>query len=134
MLVSICYETINNSVSIFHTQFVLDLFLFFKQFQSHCVCKAFFRTKSKPSSNLNHKEGKQEEATTNKSTTISGSWVKNKSRVIYPWNSFLGEREEGSFSRAIMKATNYPKDSFPRQQFPGGYCHGAIIFEVIVRN
>ena len=60
--------------------------------------KLFFVQKSKPSSNLNHKEGKQEEATTNKSTTISGSWVKNKSRVIYPWNSFLGEGEGGQFS------------------------------------
>ena len=117
---------------------ILNLFLtcssFLSSFNLIVFVKLFFVQKSKPSSNLNHKEGKQEEATTNKSTTISGSWVKNKSRVIYPWNSFLGEGEGGSFPRAIMKATNYPKDSFPREQFPGGYCHGAIIFEVIVRN
>ena len=47
----------------FHAQFVLDLFLFFKQFQSHCICKVFLMQKSKSSTNLNHKEGKQEETT-----------------------------------------------------------------------
>ena len=48
---------------LFHIQFVLDLFFFFKQFQSHCVYKVFLIQKSKSSTNLNHKEGKQEKAT-----------------------------------------------------------------------
>lgn len=43
MLVSICWKridkTINKSISLFHTQFVLDLFFFSKPFQSHCIYK-----------------------------------------------------------------------------------------------
>ena len=46
-------------------QIILDLFLFFKQFQSHCVLKFSLIQKSKSSTNLNHKEGKQNEATIN---------------------------------------------------------------------
>ena len=45
--ISICCESINNSVSLFHTQFVLDLFFFFKQCQSHCVYKVFSYSKIK---------------------------------------------------------------------------------------
>ena len=45
MLVSICYKSINNSVSIFHSQFVLDMFFFFKSFQSHCFYKVFSYTR-----------------------------------------------------------------------------------------
>ena len=39
MSVSICWVSIDKSVSLFHTQFVLDLFFFSKQFQSHCIYK-----------------------------------------------------------------------------------------------
>ena len=42
LLVSLCYGSINKSVSIFRAQFVLDLFFFFEQFQSHC----FFLSKN----------------------------------------------------------------------------------------
>ena len=66
MSVSIYWESINKSVSLFHTQFVLDLFFFSKQFQSHCIYKVFSYTnliKSKSSTDLNPKEEKQEEAT-----------------------------------------------------------------------
>ena len=45
-----------------HKQFVLDLFFLFKQFQSHFI-KFFLIQKSNSSAKLNHKEGKQEEAT-----------------------------------------------------------------------
>ena len=45
----------------FHAQFVLDLFFFFKQFQSHCIYQVFPMQKSKSSTSLNLKEGKQEE-------------------------------------------------------------------------
>ena len=55
-------RSINNSVSVFHTQFVLDLFFLFKQFQSHFI-KFFLIQKPNSSAKLNHKEGKQEEAT-----------------------------------------------------------------------
>ena len=41
---SICCENINNSL--FHIQYVLDLFFFFKQFQSYCVYKVFPSTKN----------------------------------------------------------------------------------------
>ena len=30
-----------------------------------------------------------------------------------------------------MQATNHPKGRFPRGQFSGGYCQGAIIFGLI---
>ena len=55
LLVCNCYRSINKSVSIFHTQFVLDLFFFFKQFKSHCFSKVFLMQESNPSTNLNHK-------------------------------------------------------------------------------
>ena len=51
-----------NELSLFHTQFIIDLF-FFTQFQSHCVYKLFLIQKSKYGTNLTHKEGKQEETT-----------------------------------------------------------------------
>ena len=47
MLISIGCESINNSVSLFHAQFVLDLFFFFKQFQSHCIYEVYSYTKIK---------------------------------------------------------------------------------------
>ena len=47
LLVSICYGRINKSVSIFHTQFVLHLLFFFKQFQFHCFYRVFSNTKVK---------------------------------------------------------------------------------------
>ena len=52
--------------------------------------KIFFIQKSKSSTNLNHKEEKQEEATIDKSTAISDSCEKNISCVIYPWDNFPG--------------------------------------------
>ena len=63
VFVSFCREDINNSILLFHTQFVLDLLFFFKMFQSHCFYKVIFIQKSKPITNLNHKERKNEEAT-----------------------------------------------------------------------
>ena len=55
-------KNLNKSVSLFHTQFILDLF-FFTQFQSHCVYKLFLIQKSNYGTNLNRKKGKQEETT-----------------------------------------------------------------------
>ena len=43
--VSIFCESINKSDSLFDTQFILDLFFLFKQFQSHCFYKVFSYTK-----------------------------------------------------------------------------------------
>ena len=109
MLVCICCKSINNSVSLFRTQFVLDLLSFFKQFQFHCINLVL-----KSSINLNHKEGKLEEATIDKSTTISDSWGKNISG-------------EGGGARG-------GGGDLYREEFPWGYCHGAIVFRVIVRK
>ena len=66
--------------------------------------KIFFIQKSKSSTNLNHKEGKQEEATIDKSTAISDSCEKNISCVIYPWDDFPGGRGMGGvvYLRTIM--------------------------------
>ena len=52
--------------------------------------KFFLVKKSKSNTNLNHKEGKQEEATVDKCTTISDTWEKSIVCVIYPWDSFPG--------------------------------------------
>ena len=50
-------------------------------------------------------------------------------------NLSLGQCSWGSvFLGAIMQATNHLKDNFPRRQFPGGYCQGAIIFGVVIRD
>ena len=47
MSVSICCESVNKSVSLFHTQFPHDLLFFLNQFQSLCVYKVFSYTKIK---------------------------------------------------------------------------------------
>ena len=116
--------------------FILNLFLtcssFWSSFSHTVFIKFFLIQKSKSSTNLNHKEGKQEEATIDKSTSISDSWGKNMSCVIFPWYNLPGGWEV--FLGAIMQATNYPKGNFPWGQFPWGYCQGAIIFGVIVRK
>ena len=61
----ICVESINNSVSISINQF--NLFLtcssFVSSFSLTVFIKFFLIQKSKPSTNLNRKEGKQEKAT-----------------------------------------------------------------------
>ena len=62
--VSICCESINKSVSLFDTQFILDfVLLFLSSFSLTVFIKFFLIQKSKSSTNLNHKEGKQEETT-----------------------------------------------------------------------
>ena len=55
----------NNSVSIFHAHFVRYLFFFLSSFNLTVFIKFFLIQKSKSSTNLNLKEGKQEEATIN---------------------------------------------------------------------
>ena len=57
--VSIYWESMNKSVSMFHTQFALDLFFFSKQFQSHCVCKVFAFTKIKVNPQKKNKKKQQ---------------------------------------------------------------------------
>ena len=52
-----------------------------------CI-KSFLIQKSKSSTTLNDKEGKQEQATITQSTAIFDSWGKNISSVIYPWENF----------------------------------------------
>ena len=47
MSVYFCCESINKSISLFYTQFVLDLFFFFKQFPSHFSVSFFSYTKIK---------------------------------------------------------------------------------------
>ena len=123
MLISICYESINNSVLIFDTQVVLDLFFFFRQYNLTVFIKFFLIQ----STNLNHKEGKQEEATVDSSTTISDSWGKDISCVVYPWDKvrearfssgnyvcdISSERHSGVISRGILLGGNYFEDNFP---------------------
>ena len=56
---------------------------------------------------------------------------KNISCVIYPWDNVLG----GQFSsRQLCRQQIIPKTIFLRGSFEGGYCQGAIIFVVIVRE
>ena len=55
----------NNSVSIFHAHFVPYLFFFLSSFNPTVFIKFFLIQKSKSSTNLNLKEGKQEEVTIN---------------------------------------------------------------------
>ena len=115
MSVSICCESINNPGSLFYTKFVLD---FFKQFQSHCVYKVLIQK-----SNLNLKEGKQEEAYTDESTTLSDS-------CSFPWDhlsegQYVGDKSSerqfslGTISRGILLGGNYLSG--------WGNCPGAII-------
>ena len=52
-----------------------------------------------------------------------------------PYHLLCKRFSSGSFIYgAKMKATNHPKGNFPRWQFLGGYCQGAVIFAVIVRE
>ena len=59
---------------------ILNLFLtcssFLSSFSLTVFIKFFLTQKLKSSTNLNHKDGKQEEATIDESTTISDSWGK----------------------------------------------------------
>ena len=97
LLVCNCYRSINKSVSIFHTQFVLDLFFFFKQFKSHCFYKVFLMQKSNPSTNLNHKEGKKKGS--NYQLKYYEYWFSKKKYIVsnlslgkYSWGEvFLGQ-------------------------------------------
>ena len=99
LLVPICCESKYNSVSLFYTKFVLDLlFFFFKQFH-------FFYTKIKVK-----KEG----------TTITDSWDKNISCVIYPWNNYPGRGS--SFPRG-----NYAGDKSSERQFSSGEIFRGIL-------
>ena len=65
--------------------------------------KFFLIQKSKSSTTLNHKEGKQEEPTISLNTAISDSWGKNISSVIYPWDNFpAGQFSSGPFVRRAI--------------------------------
>ena len=134
MSVSFCYESINKSLSLFYTQFVLDLFFLFKQFQSHCVYKIFSYTKIK----VYFKPQIRKTRGSNYHLKYCNFWFlrKNILSVIYPWDNFpAGQFSSRPFVRgAIMWATNHPKGNFPRGLFPGAYCQGAIIFGIIVRE
>ena len=89
-LVSLYHLRKHKSVSLFHTRFDLDLFFFLSSFSVFLFIKVFLIYKSKSSTNLNHKEEKQKDATIDKSTTISDSWEKYILYVIYPWDNFPG--------------------------------------------
>ena len=115
--------------------------------------KFFLIKKSKSSTNLNHKELKQKEATIDQGTTISDSWGKNISCVIFSWDNALGGGR-GSFPRgnylgnksserqfssaAIFRAgdivreqlslgqlfgNNHPRGDCPGGNFPDTYLH-----------
>ena len=73
---SICCENINRSILLLLTQFIFDLLFFLNSFSLTVFIKIFLIEKSIPSTNLNHKEGNQEEATIDQSTKISDSWRK----------------------------------------------------------
>ena len=63
----------------------------------------FFIQKSKSSTNLNHREGKEEEAIIDKSTMISDSWEKYILCIMYPWHNFcVGGEGATVFLGAIM--------------------------------
>ena len=74
--------------------FILSLFLtcssFLSSFSLTVFIKFFLIKKSKSNTNLNHKEGKQKEATVGKCTTISDTWEKSIVCVVYPWDNFPG--------------------------------------------
>ena len=120
MSVSISWESINKSDSLFHTQFVLDLFFLSKQFQSHRVCEVFPIQKSKSCTNLNPKEEKQEQA-------IGFPICREK---YLGCNLSLGQFfwgfSSGLFIRgAIMHASNHPKGNFPRRKSSRGKFFGS---------
>ena len=79
--------------------------------------KFFFTQKSKPSTNVNHKEGKQEETTIDQITKISGSWEKNISGVTYPWDFFP---RGALFLGSIFTRGNYVGDKSSKKQFSSG--------------
>ena len=112
MLVSICYKTINNSVSIFHSQFALDMFFFFKQFQSHCFYKAFSYTSfffSCPGDSFPR-----------------GNYVDNKSSEK--------QFSLGEISRGILSGGNYLWGNFPGAIIRGAIIQGAISGEQFSRR
>ena len=90
LLVSICYESINNSVSIFHTRLLLTS-SFLSSF-SLTVFKKFFHTqKKKSSTNLNHKEKK-----------TRGSNYRLK-YCDFPRSNYVGDKSSGPIVRAIVR-------------------------------
>ena len=110
MLVSICYKSINNSVSIFHSQFALDMFFFFKQFQSHCFYKAFSYTSfffSCPGGSFPR-----------------GTYVDNKSSEK--------QFSLGEISRGILSGSNYPRGNYPGGNFWGTIFQEAIVWGAII--
>ena len=128
--VFICCESISKFVSLFHTQFVLDLFFFFKQFQSHCIYSLL--TKQKPKSGKNKRK--------QLSIKVLRFLILGKKyrACNLPWGLFsLGE---GGlfFLETICSTGNYVRDKSPERKFfseaiifgsncPWGNYSGAII-------
>ena len=125
MLVAICYIV-----------FILNLFLncssFLSSFSLSVFIKFFLIQKSKSGTNLNHNEGKQEEALIYLRYYNFCLLRKKISCVIYHWDNvpmggtvFLGGN---------MKTANLVKGNFPRVNFPGGQLSlGTIVQGAIIQ-
>ena len=107
---------------------ILNLFLtcssFLSSFSFSVFINFFLTQKSKSSTNLNHKEGKQGETAMGQSTTISDSWRNNISCVIYRWDNVPGDksskRHSGAIFRGILSGGNYLWGNFPGAIIQGG--------------
>ena len=113
---------------------ILNLFLtcssFLSSFSFSVFINFFLTQKSKSSTNLNHKEGKQGETAMGQSTTISDSWRNNISCVIYRWDNVPGDksskRHSGAIFRGILSGGNYLWGNFPGAIIQGAIICGAI--------
>ena len=149
MSVSICYESTRNSVSILYTQcsWLVLLFSVVSVSLFHKSHKFFLIQKSKSTTNLNRKEGKQEKATIGYSTTIFDSWGKYISCLIYPWDNvpggsfplgnYVGDKSYKrqfslrAISRGILSRGNYLWGNFPEAIIQGEIIRWANVRGVI---
>ena len=119
--ISFYCESISNSVSLFHTQFVLHLLFFFKQFQSQRFHKVFSYTKIKVY--YQFKPQRRKTRWNNYRLKYHDFWFlgKNISCVIYPWDNVL----EGQFSSGKLCRQQIIRKTI----FLGGSFQGDIVRE-----
>ena len=110
MSVSICCESINNSVSLFHTQFVLDLFFSSKQFQWGVI----YPWDNFPGGSFPR-----------------GHWSEVQScwRQIIEKTIFLGDNFQGDCRRAIIWGQLAGLGNFPRRELSWAINQGGNYLE-----
>ena len=135
--VFICCESISKFVSLFHTQFVLDLFFLFKQFQSHCI----YSLLTKQNQSLVKNKRKQLSIKVLRFLILG----KKYRACNLPLGHFSLEEGRLFFLETICPTGNYVRHKSPERKFsseaiifrsncPRGNYSGAIILRAFFRE